>query len=191
MARVTYLLLAANLLVFGLELLIGDPFVLAFALWPPGAGFEPWQVVTSAFLHGGLAHLGANMFGLWMFGRDVERALGAGRFLWLYFSSLLAASAAQVATTWLLHQHVPTLGASGAVFGVLAAFAMLYPRRIIILLIPPIPLPAPLFVFLYALFELFAGVTGTQAGVAHFAHLGGLAGGIFTVRHWRRRLRRH
>ncbi len=187
MAPFTYLLLIANLLVFGLQLEAGDHFIRVFALWPIGAGFAPWQVITYAFLHGNVAHIATNMFGLWMFGRDVERALGSMRFLWLYFASALTASAAQLGITAMLHLHEPTVGASGALFGVLAAFAMLFPQRIIILLFPPIPLPARVFVILYALFELFSGVYGTQQGVAHFAHLGGLVGGFVIVRRWRRR----
>lgn len=191
MTRITYALLAANLAVYGLEALLGDPFVTAFALWPLGFGFRPWQILTGAFLHAGLSHLGANMFGLWMFGRQVERALGGTRFTVLYFASAVAASLTQLAVTAWAAQRDPTLGASGAIFGILAAFALLFPRRVIVLLIPPIPLPAPLFVLLYALFELYAGVSGAEAGVAHFAHLGGLAGGIAVVRHWQRTARRY
>ncbi len=79
----------------------------------------------------------------------------------------------------------PTVGASGALFGVMVAFAMLFPKRVIVLLFPPIPLPAPLFVVLYAAFELYSGVTGTMSGVAHFAHLGGLVGGFVLMRIWK------
>jgi membrane associated rhomboid family serine protease len=187
MAPFTYLLLVANLLAFMLELDIGAPFIRAFALWPIGAGFAPWQMITCAFLHGGVAHIATNMFGLWMFGRDVERALGSMRFLRLYFISALTASLVQLVIATALRWREPTLGASGALFGVLAAFAMLFPQRIIVLLIPPIPLPARVFVILYALFELMSGVFGTQQGIAHFAHLGGLAGGYLIVQRWQRR----
>lgn len=183
--RITQTLVVINALIFSLEILFGDTVIERFALWPLRHGFAWWQLITSAFLHADPMHLLVNMFGLWMFGRDVERALGARHFVQLYFLSALTAALAQLAVTALLHQAEPTLGASGAVFGILGAFALLYPKRVIVLLIPPIPLPAPIFVFCYAAIELAMGVLGTQAGVAHFAHLGGLAGGLWVVRHWR------
>jgi membrane associated rhomboid family serine protease len=182
--QVTYLLLAANLVVFGLEAQLGDAFIEKFALWPPGHGFAIWQPVTCAFLHANGAHLFTNMFGLWMFGRDVERTLGASRFAQLYGVSLLTASFAQLLVGVLMQSDVPTLGASGALFGILGAFATLYPRRTIMLMLPPIALPARVFVAIYALIELYSGVAGTQQGVAHFAHLGGLAGGWLLLRYW-------
>ncbi|MDD3764748.1 MAG: rhomboid family intramembrane serine protease [Nevskiales bacterium] len=186
---VTYVLLVANILVFGLQLQTRDGLIQHFALWPLGAGFEFWQVVTSAFLHGGVLHLFVNMFGVWMFGREVERAIGSERFAMLYIASVLSAAITQLVATG-FGDPVPTVGASGGLFGLLAAFAMLYPRRIVMLLFPPIPLPAPLFVTLYAAFELYAGFSGTMSGVAHFAHLGGLFGGFAVIRHWRRSARR-
>ncbi|MDR3417478.1 MAG: rhomboid family intramembrane serine protease [Nevskia sp.] len=187
MTPLTYALLAANLAMFVLETQLGNTFLTPLVLWPLGAGFHLWQPLTSAFLHGNVAHLATNMFALWMFGRPVERALGSGRFLALYSASLATAAATQLLVTSLLPDKVPTLGASGAVFGVLAAFAVLYPNRKVMLLFPPIPMPARVFVFLYALLELFAGVTGTMPGIAHFAHLGGLVGGVALLRYWRRR----
>jgi membrane associated rhomboid family serine protease len=190
MTPIVLLLLLANFLVFALELEIGDPLIRSFALWPLGAGFQPWQILTSAFLHGGFLHIATNMFGLWMFGRDVERSLGSWRFLYLYTASALTASGLQLAVTTAAHAHLPTVGASGAIFGVLAAFGMLFPNRVVVLLIPPIPMPARWFVVLYALFELFSGVYGTLGGIAHFAHLGGLAGGYLVMRRWQGRPRR-
>ncbi|MFT4047922.1 MAG: rhomboid family intramembrane serine protease [Solimonas sp.] len=181
----TYFLLIANIAIFGLELVIGDHLVERFALWPLGAGFAPWQIVSSAFLHGSLMHLGTNMLGLFVFGRDVERALGSLRFAALYALSILTASAAQLFVASWFSAPQPTIGASGALFGVMVAFAMLFPRRVIVLLFPPIPLPAPLFVVLYAAFELYSGVTGTLSGIAHFAHLGGLVGGFALMKLWR------
>jgi membrane associated rhomboid family serine protease len=83
-----------------------------------------------------------------------------------------------------------TLGASGGVFGLLLAFGMAYPQRRILLLFPPIPMPAWLFVTLYGLLELTLGVTGTQDGVAHFAHLGGMAAGFALLTHWANAARR-
>lgn len=186
---VTTVLLAANLLVFGLQMQAADALITHFALWPLGAGFQPWQVVSSAFLHGGLFHLAVNMFGIWIFGRELERALGMQQYILLYAVSVFAAALLQLVVT-AFGDPVPTVGASGGLFGLLAAYAMLFPRRQIILLFPPIPLPAPVFVGFFALFSLYAGVTGTMSGIAHFAHLGGLVGGFLVLRRMRGARRR-
>jgi membrane associated rhomboid family serine protease len=126
-----------------------------------------------------------------MFGSDVERALGRRHYLILYFASLLSSSVTQLAVVSMMTSTgiYPTVGASGAIFGILLVFGILFPRRTIVLLIPPIPMPAIVFVILYALVELFSGVFGTNQGVAHFAHLGGMIGAYFTLQHWRRRER--
>lgn len=184
-APLTWALLLVNGLCFLAEQSLGERLLASLLLWPPGAGFRPWQPLTSAFLHADLGHLATNMFGLWMFGRAVEDGLGSARFGLLYAASLASAAATQMLVTALLPEKVPTLGASGALFGVLAAYAMLFPQRRILLLFPPLLLPAPLFVTLYAALELWSGISGLQPGVAHFAHLGGLAGGVLLVRRWR------
>jgi membrane associated rhomboid family serine protease len=142
-------------------------------------------VVTYAFLHGSVSHLVFNMLGLWMFGADLERVWGAKRLLLLYAVSVLGAAAAQLAVAAVTGSVYPTVGASGGLFGILVAFAMVFPTRKIMPLIPPIPMPAPVFVTLYGALELLLGVTGSVAGVAHFAHLGGLAAGWLLVRYWR------
>lgn len=182
----TIVLLLINLVCFGLETQLDNSDIEPLLLWPVGAGFEPRQIVTSAFLHGGIWHLATNMYGLWLFGRDVERVIGSGRFLLLYSASVIAAAITQALVTSMIVHPEPTLGASGGIFGVLVAYAMLFPTRVLILLFPPIPLPARLFVMLYAGVELFAGLTGTFAGIAHFAHLGGALGGWLTMRRWQR-----
>jgi membrane associated rhomboid family serine protease len=188
-------LILVNVIVFLLQLQSPDLLLVHYALWPIGAHevaglgqvvqFEPWQLVSSAFLHGGLSHLGLNMFALWMFGHDCERVLGPRRYLALYFAAVLSASLLQLAVASLSGSAYPTVGASGGVFGVLLTFAMLFPERRVMLLFPPIPMPAWLFVTLYGIVELVSGVLGTQAGVAHFAHLGGMLGAYLVLRHWR------
>lgn len=185
-APVTHALLLINLIVFALQLQAPDGLIGHYALWPLGSGFQAWQVVSSAFLHGSGLHLAVNLFGIWMFGRHIEQALGPARFVRLYAVSVLAASVTQLIAIG-FGDPVPTVGASGGLFGLLGAYALLFPRQKIMLLFPPIPLPAPVFVALYAGFELYAGVTGTLSGIAHFAHLGGLAGGLTLLGHWRRR----
>lgn len=182
---VTQALIIVNVLAFLLQSIFGDGLTAALALWPFGAYFMPWQVVTYAFLHGSLTHLLFNMFGVYMFGADLERVWGQRRYLTFYMVSALAAAAAQLLVSSLTGALYPTVGASGAVFGLLLAFAMVFPRRMVVPLFPPIPMRAPVFVALYGGLELFLGVTGTQAGVAHFAHLGGMAGGYLLLRYWR------
>jgi membrane associated rhomboid family serine protease len=189
------LLILANVVVFLLQLQAPDALLTDYALWPLGAhesaelgtvvSFAPWQLVTSAFLHGGTAHLLLNMLALWMFGRDCERVLGPGRYLELYFGSVLSASVVQLSVASLAGAAYPTVGASGGIFGVLLTFAVLFPERRIMLLFPPIPMPAWLFVTLYGVVELANGVFGTSAGVAHFAHLGGMLGAWLLLRRWR------
>ncbi len=191
-------LIGINVAAFAVEVL-SPPYsatLARFALWPigvPPAGrgmsFEPWQPLTYAFLHGGIVHLALNMFALWMFGRDCEVVLGARRYLVLYFAAVLSAAAVQLAVAAIAHKGGATIGASGGVFGVLLTFAVLFPRRRLMLLFPPIPMPAWLFVTLYGLLELGNGVFGTNAGVAHFAHLGGMLGAGVVLRHWHHQAR--
>ena len=195
---VTRLLIIINVLVFLVQGAGGTFVELYFALWPLGSdtavpgvpGFLPWQLVTYSFLHGSLSHLLLNMLGLYMFGGELERIFGAKRFLHLYFAAVIAAAISQlVVTSAAGSPPFPTVGASGGIFGLLLAYAMYFPHRVIVLLIPPVPLPAWLFVIVYAGVELFLGVTGTQEGVAHFAHLGGMVGAWLVVWNWRRRRR--
>ena len=195
MPAVTRTLLIANVAIFGLQVLTQNAFLPAFALWPiaspqyPGApSFEVWQLLTYGFLHGDWTHLFFNMFALYMFGGDVERLLGAQRFLQYYLVCVIGAAVAQlVVMSGISTPPLPTVGASGGVFGLLLAFGMAFPRRRIMLIFPPIPMPAWLFVTLYGLLELYLGVTGSQVGVAHFAHLGGMAAGYAMLVYWRRR----
>lgn len=182
---VTRALIVVNVVVLLGELLSGGAVTSPLALWPLGPGFMPWQVVTYAFVHAGVAHLAFNMFGVYMFGSDLERVWGPRRYLVYYLACALSAAAAQLLVARLTGAPYPTVGASGAIFGLLLAYAMLFPDRIIIPLIPPIPMRAPVFVALYGGLELLLGVTGTQGGVAHFAHLGGMAGGFLLVRFWK------
>ncbi len=204
---VTRNLLIANVVVFVLQYLLHDSTTFAvtqhFALWPWGqsvsgaladgqvitVGFEVWQLVTYAFLHGSFTHILFNMFALYMFGGTIERTFGARNFLIYYFVCASVAAFAQlVVVQWFTHGFYPTIGASGAIFGLLLAFGMLYPHEKMMLIFLPVPMPAWLFVTGYAVIELVMGVTGTQAGVAHFAHLGGMVGGYVMIQFWRGKL---
>ena len=187
LAPITQALLLINVAAFCLDYFLGSWFRSALALWPIGHGFMPWQLVTYAFLHGGVFHLFFNMMGLWMFGSEIERVWGPKRYLQFYMVSLLTAALAQLLVAMLTGAVYPTVGASGALFGLLLAFGMLFPNRQIMLLIPPIPMKAKVFVAIYGAIELFLGVTGSQEGVAHFAHLGGMLGGFLMIQYWRGR----
>ncbi|MHB1815829.1 MAG: rhomboid family intramembrane serine protease [Steroidobacteraceae bacterium] len=178
-------LIAANFVIFLLAQIAFDPIVLHFALWPPGPYFRPWQLVTYAFVHAGWLDILFNMFGLFIFAPALERYWGARRFLIYYFVCVIAAGITQIAVQHATGNPEPTIGASGGVFGVLLAFAWLFPRAQLLLLLPPIPMPAWLFVSIYGLLELFFGVTGIEPGIAHFAHLGGLLGGAIMMLLWR------
>ena len=159
-----------------------------FALWPPRSGlFEPWQLITYAFLHGGWAHLFFNMFALFMFGGALERRWGGRRFAIYYLVCVLTAALTQLAVQGSAGAAEPVVGASGGVFGVLLAFAWYFPRQKLIVIPIPIPVSAWLLVTVYALLELVYGVTGTMPGVAHFAHLGGMLGGALCILYWRSR----
>jgi len=184
MPPVTTLLIAANAGVF-LLLVAGARLMTSFALWPVGAGFQPWQLLTYAFLHGSLVHIAFNMFALYMFGGAMERVFGARRYLAYYVVCVVSAALAQLLTAAITGAVYPTVGASGGVFGLLLAYAIYFPHSRIMLIFPPIPMPARVFVVVYAVLELFLGVTGTEEGVAHFAHLGGLVGGFIMLRYWR------
>lgn len=201
---VTRNLLIANVLVFIVQTLLGDDNTMAvsrwFALWPighdiavdmgggdiAGLGFRAWQLVTYGFMHGSVMHIVLNMYALYMFGGLIERVMGTRRFVIYYFTCLIAAAVAQLAVVYFFEPEkmYPTVGASGAVFGLLGAFAMLFPREKLMLIPIPVGVPAWLFVTLYGAAELIFGVTGTVSGVAHFAHLGGLAAGLILLWAW-------
>ncbi len=190
---VTRALIAINVVMFFADRMLGEALTYYLALWPIGSGgglvgFSPWQLVTYSFLHAGIWHLFINMFALYMFGGELERLWGPKRYLNLYLASVISA-----AITQLLFASVsssppyPTVGASGGIFGLLLGYATYFPNRTIVLLIPPVPMPAWLFVTLFGVLELYLGVTGTQEGVAHFAHLGGMLGSWLMIRYWRGR----
>ena len=182
----TRAILIANVVIYVLQVLTPETTTLPLALWPLGSYFHPWQLVTYAFLHDpkNPAHIFLNMFALFMFGGELERFWGSRRFLIYYFACVLSAGGVQLLTEQLAHAGEPTLGASGGVFGLLLAFAMYFPTRRLIVFPIPVPVPAWLFVTFYGLLELFLGVTGKQASVAHFAHLGGMLGGALMILLW-------
>jgi membrane associated rhomboid family serine protease len=190
MPPVTLSLIVANVAIYLLYSSTGD-LLAPLALWPFGAAraggldFAPWQLVTYAFLHGSVLHLFFNMFALYMFGGSIEQVFGSRRYLTYYLVCVISAAATQLLVATMTGGFYPTVGASGGVFGLLLAYGLYFPNNRIMLLFPPIPMPARMFVFVYAVLELVMGVTGTQSGVAHFAHLGGMIGGFIMLRYWR------
>ena len=179
-----------------------------FALfYPTSPFFHWWQPVTHMFMHGGFFHLFFNMYTLYFFGRVLEERWGAKKFLIFYFVTGLGAALIHTGVEWLqmnswmsqvaegsyaaqakIHAHkmTPTVGASGAIYGVLMGFAMLYPDAVMSLVFPPVSMKAKWFVLIFAAIELFTGVTGTGGGIAHFAHLGGLIFGFILLWYWKK-----
>lgn len=162
--------------------IIGQPLFQYGALWPIGSGyFDIWQLVSYMFLHASLGHIFFNLFALWMFGQSIENFWGTRRFTIYYFLTGIGAA--------LLHMMIggggaPTLGASGAVYGILLAFGMMFPERRIMLLFPPIPIKAKYFVAIFGVIELVSGISRANSGVAHFAHLGGMLVGFILIKYW-------
>ncbi len=183
-AVVTYLIIVANILIFLTSLSDPDSYnqlIITYGLVPVQVmgGKNLLSLITSMFLHADILHLGLNMFFLLVSGDAVERELGSSRFLALYLAFGVIAG--------LFHSYlnsastIPTIGASGAIFGVLAAFAILFPFRWLIQLFGfiPIPLPAILFVFITILTETAYVASGVIESVAHTAHVGGFLAGVF------------
>lgn len=150
-------------------------FMRMFALQPIGEGFLPWQLFTYLFMHGGIFHLLLNMFALWMFGMELENLWGSKKFLFYYFLCGVGAGLANLFISPLISPPAPTIGASGAVYGILVAFGMIFPDRPIFLYFL-FPIRAKYFVIIFILIELFS--IGGASNVAHFAHLGGAVVGF-------------
>ena len=170
------------------------------ALWPIGSPayvnygqglqviphFQLWQLITYAFLHGGIAHILMNLFALWMFGAVIENVWGSKRFTLYYLVCVIGAALLQCIVSY--GKVYPTIGASGGVFGVLLAFGMMFPNQPIYFILIPVPIPAKYFVIAYGAIELFMGVSGYSPGIAHFAHLGGMLFGFILIQFWRGKL---
>lgn len=192
---VRHLLIINVLMYFGTRVL-GENVVNTLAIYfPTSEHFQPYQIVTHMFMHGNLMHLFFNMFAVYMFGSPVEAFWGARRFLFFYlFSGFGALGLHLLVQYWEMQSgslppqfvDVPMLGASGAVFGLLVAYGMLFPNSIIKMIFPPIAMKAKYFVILYAGLELFFGLQSLMPGVAHFAHLGGALFGFLLILYWRK-----
>ncbi len=197
---VTKNIIIINLLFF-VATLINEPFMIEhFAMfYPETQYFKFWQPLTHMFMHGGFLHIFFNMYTLFLFGTVLERTLGSEKFLKFYLITGLGAVALHTLVQYIqIHTSTdytyitsiastPTVGASGAIFGVLMGYAMLYPDSILRLIFPPVALKAKYFVMIFAILELLMGVTGTFFNVAHFAHLGGMIFGFLLIKYWKKR----
>ena len=185
-------ILVSNILVYFVQQQNSDPMVFRWGLWPwveeREESFRPWQLLTYGWLHGNDQHIIVNLFAVWMFGRTIEAIWGWKRFLTYYLVCVVGAGLIQLVVATLAARSgdiYPTIGASGGVFGLLLAFAMMFPNQKILLLIPPIPLKAKYFVMIYGAIELVLGITSLDTGVAHFAHLGGMFFGFVLIKFWK------
>lgn len=202
-------ILIINALMLILSYLSPDKMYELFSLYYPASPlFKPWQVITHMFMHGGFWHLFFNMYTLYIFGCVLERVWGTKKFLLFYFVTGIGAAAIHTGVEWihismLMDQvadgsfeameaisrikYTPTVGASGAIYGVLMGYAMLYPDTLISLLFPPVTLKAKWFVIIFGAIELLFGLSSTADGVAHFAHLGGMLFGYLLILYWKKK----
>lgn len=156
-----------------------DSSALSFSM---GSGFYPWQLITYQFLHGGFTHILFNLFALWMFGVEMENRWGSSKFLTYYLLSGIGAGIIHMIISPMFGEMGPTIGASGAIYGILLAFGLTYPNRPIIMFPLFIPIPAKYFVLIFGVIEFISGLTGGD-GVAHFAHLGGALTGFILLKY--------
>lgn len=203
--EVTRNLFIVNALMFIATLINQNFMVGTFAVfYPRSPFFRWWQPVTYMFMHGNFWHIFVNMWGLLMFGSALERAIGSKKYLLFFFVTGLGALLIHFGVQYLQVQSLmaagassqqayydilrtPTLGASGALYGIQIGYAMLYPNDKWTLLFPPVTLKAKWFVLIFIGIELFTGVTGTLDGIAHFAHLGGALFGFLMILYWKKK----
>ena len=198
-----------NIMVMIMTSLNEDFMYEKFALFYPTSPFYHWwQPLTHMFMHGGFWHLFFNMYTLFIFGTHLERIWGTRKFLLFYFVTGIGAAAVHTGVEWLQVQNwmaaaaagslaaqnaipmlkmPPPVGASGAIYGVLMGYAMLYPDSVLTLIFTPKSMKAKWFVLVFAAIELLTGVTGKGGGIAHFAHLGGLIFGFILIWYWKKR----
>ncbi len=183
--RVTQPPVAIGIIVVCVVIFLMQNLSVSLALWPLQSGhFRPWQLVSYGFLHGGFNHIFFNMFGLWMFGLPIERIWGSQKFALYYAVCIIGAAITQLVVQQASGAFYPTIGASGAVFGLLLAYGVMFPNNRIFLIFLPIPVKAKWFVLIYGGVELFFGITRAMPQIAHFAHLGGLFFGAGLLWRW-------
>lgn len=208
---VTKNIIIINIFVMIMTSLNKEFMIDTFALYYPASpSFRIWQVFTHMFMHGGFWHLFFNMYTLFVFGIVLERVWGPKKFLFFYFATGLGAALMHTGVQFIEAQvymseiakgsrtaaealyylkMIPTVGASGAIYGVLLGYAMLFPDSVLALALPPVALKAKWLVIIFAVIELFTGVFGIGGGIAHFAHLGGMLFGYLIILYWKKKNR--
>lgn len=201
-------LLLINILAYVITMLTGNFMYENFALFYfKSPFFKPIQLVTHMFMHGGFTHIFFNMYTLFIFGCVLERVWGSQKFLFYYFVTGLGAALLHLGVMYLQLQgyiadanagdiyaaakiqallSTPTVGASGAIYGLLLAYGMLFPNNVMQLIFPPVALKAKWFVLIFGALELVLGLSGRGSDVAHFAHLGGMIFGYFLIVYWKK-----
>lgn len=198
-------LIVINAIVLVGTMLIGDKAYEYLALFPfESPLFKGYQMVTHMFMHGGFWHLFFNMYTLMIFGTSLERMWGGQKFLLFYFVTGLGAALCHNLVLHLQIEHfqalgdmakatqlmaIPTVGASGAIYGVLLGYAMLFPNHVLQLIFPPVAMKAKWFVIIFGAIELVTGITGMGGNIAHFAHLGGMLFGLLLILYWKKKNR--
>lgn len=187
-------LMIINVLVFVAQMIFDKQYDLTMrlAMWPVDSPFfRPYQIVTHMFSHGSIGHIFFNMFSLWMFGKILENVWGGKRFLLFYLICGIGAAALHLAVEYFMGGIAPAVGASGAVMGVLVAFAYLFPNTELFILFIPFPIKAKWAAIGYVAIDLFSGVASFSGdNIAHFAHLGGALTGFILVLFWNKGNRR-
>ncbi|MDO4736170.1 MAG: rhomboid family intramembrane serine protease [Bacteroidia bacterium] len=195
-------LLIINVIMFLATVLIGDTMYEKFSLFYFSSPFfKPYQLVTHMFMHDDFTHIFFNMYTLFIFGNVLERVWGGQKFLFYYFVTGIGAALLHLGVMYLRLggyaqsgdfagiQSIlltPTVGASGAIYGLLLAYGMLFPNNIMQLIIPPVALKAKWFVIIFGALELLLGLSGRGGNIAHFAHLGGMIFGYFLIIYWKK-----
>ena len=201
-------LLLVNILMYVITLITGNFMYENFALFYfKSPFFKPYQLVTHMFMHGGFTHIFFNMYTLFIFGGVLERVWGSQKFLLYYFVTGIGAALLHLGVMYLQLQGyiadiqagnlyaqaniqalltTPTVGASGAIYGLLLAYGMLFPNNVMQLIFPPVALKAKWFVLIFGALELLLGLSGRGGNVAHFAHLGGMIFGFFLIMYWKK-----
>lgn len=209
MMRITKNLITINIIIFIATLINKEYMTETFALfYPTSPFFHWWQPLTHMFMHGGFWHIFFNMYTLYIFGNVLERIIGEKKFLIFYFVCGFGAAALHMGVQYLelqgameqaamgnsvamqtvaMVKYTPTVGASGAIYGVLLGYAMLFPDSKMTLLFPPVTLSAKWMVAIFAGIEFISGITGASVSVAHFAHLGGMLIGFLLILYWRKK----
>ena len=201
-------LLLINVIMYVITMITGNFMYENFALFYfKSPFFKPFQLVTHMFMHGGFTHIFFNMYTLFIFGGVLERVWGSQKFLLYYFVTGIGAALLHLGVMYLQLQvyiadvnagdfmaraniqallSTPTVGASGAIYGLLLAYGMLFPNNVMQLIFPPVALKAKWFVLIIGALELLLGLSGRGGNVAHFAHLGGMIFGFFLILYWKK-----